>query len=155
MRTLIVIMALCIPMYAQAPVNDPQFPDAPEPIKYLPHGGIAHDKAGELPKFKVFDRYFVISHGAYLAANVFDIEMTHQGLARRKCVEGGFDGEARPSRGELYAVDMTIFAAITGFDYLIYHGFRPAKWDPIRYILPSYGTAVHLKGGIDWYSRCW
>jgi len=154
MRVALVVLLLCILASAQSKTLDEQFPEAPEPIKRLPYGGFAHDKSGEVKEPRALTKTFLLVHGAYLAANVFDIEMTHQGVAHHKCVEGGFDGDPHPSRKEMYVIDMTIFTVVTGLDYLFAKG-HPPKWLPVQYVMPSIGIGKHLKGGIAWYSRCW
>jgi hypothetical protein len=154
MQTILIALLLCVPASAQLSGLDQQFPETPEPIKEMPYGGYAHDKAGEVKEHPALTKTFLLVHGTYLAANVFDIEMTHQGVAHHNCVEGGFDGDPHPSRGEMYAVDMTIFSVITGLDYLFAKG-HPPKWFPVQYIMPGIAIGKHLKGGIDWYSRCW
>ena len=154
MRIMLVALLLCTPAFAQSSTLDQQFPEAPEPIKEMPHGGYAHDKSGDVKEPRALTKTFLLVHATYLAANVFDIEMTHQGLAHHNCVEGGFDGDPHPSRGELYRQDMAVFAVITGFDYL-FAKTHPPKWFPVQYFMPAMAIGKHLKGGIDWYSRCW
>lgn len=132
-----------------------QFPEAPQPVKPLRYGGYEVDRSKIVKDPRTLTKTFIIAHSAYLAANVFDIEMTHQGVAHHKCVEGGFDGDRHPSRGEMYATDMGIFAALTTFDWLFAKAQPPKafKWMPL--MGATWGTTVHLKGGIDWYNRCW
>jgi hypothetical protein len=118
MREILIILLLCGSAFAQGATLNDQFPEAPEPVKRMPYGDLAHDRTGDPVKPRVLTKTFFLVHGTYLAANVFDIEMTHQGIAHHNCVEGGFDGDPHPSRGEMYAQDMTIFSFITGLDYL-------------------------------------
>jgi hypothetical protein len=56
-------------------------------IKRMPYGDLVHDKTGDPVKPRVLTKTFFLVHGTYLAANVFDIEMTHQGIAHHNCVE--------------------------------------------------------------------
>ena len=154
MREILIILLLCGSAFAQGATLNDQFPEAPEPVKRMPYGDLAHDRTGDPVKPRVLTKTFFLVHGTYLAANVFDIEMTHQGIAHHNCVEGGFDGDPHPSRGEMYAQDMTIFSFITGLDYL-FATAHPPKWFPVHYFMPAIAITKHLKGGIQWYSRCW
>ena len=134
-------------------------PDAPKALRPSSSSAFADVKEGGFHT-RTVSRKFLLAHGVWLAANVFDIEMTHEGMAHHKCVEGGFGGATRnPSRSELYATDMSIFAALSGIDYFIQRRANSsAEWKPFRwipYINPAWGTAVHIKGGYAWYSGCW
>jgi hypothetical protein len=132
-----------------------QFPESPQPVKRMQFGGYELDKSKIIPEPRTFTKKFIFAHAAYLSADVFDIEMTHQGLAHHNCVEGGFDGGRKPSRTELYAVDMIVFAVTTGLDSL-FQKDHPPKWASwIPYMGAVSGTVTHLKGGIEWYNRCW
>lgn len=131
-----------------------------EPLKRTIYGGWEHDKAGEIQPPKTLTKTFLIAHGVWLASNVFDIEMTHEGVTHHRCVEGGEGiSDAHPSRSEMYANDGIVFAVGTLFDWVMQRtvrregGGKAFFWAP--YIFAGYGTALHLKGGIDWYSRCW
>jgi hypothetical protein len=109
-----------------------------------------------------FTKKFVIAHGAFLGADILDIEMTQRGL-KRPCgfVEGGFGGADRhPSRKEMYLTDGAIYAALFGFDALIQwagdgdHSAAHKAFSWVPYMGPVYGTVLHLKGGIEWYQHC-
>src|SRR5690348_14948267 len=59
-----------------------QFPEAPEPVTRRLDGGLKHDLLEDARIRRAersYMRKFWIAHGVFLAANVFDIEMTHQG----------------------------------------------------------------------------
>jgi hypothetical protein len=132
-----------------------QFPENALAVKSSQYGGYQRDK-DRLPEAPgALTRKFLFAHGVYLASNVFDIEMTHQGLAHGKCLEGGFDGSGRPSRGELYAKDMSVFAIITGMDWMFAKLHPPKAFQWMPFMGSTQGTIVHLRGGINWYRRCW
>jgi hypothetical protein len=141
--------------FAQVPGSSQygnQFPDAPEPVKRLPHGAWMHDAAGDPPKQKTFTKKFVAAHAVFLGSIVFDVEMTQHCEAKGTCIEGGSDvprGGAYESRGEMYRNDLIPFAVMTGFDILVQHAHFPKKAGWLAYIGSTYGTAVHLKGGFQ------
>ena len=91
-----------------------------------------------------------------LSSILYDVEMTHAGLAHRKCAEGG-EGitERHVSRRELYLNNLIPFAATTGLDVLFKYMMRERylAWAP--YVRPAYGSILHLKGGSEWAARCW
>jgi hypothetical protein len=136
-----------------------QFPEAPQPVKHSQFGGYEVDKA-QLPKrAPIFTKTWVGAHAFYLGAVVADAELTHQGLAHHKCVEGNTDLGRRPSRGDLYRNNMIEFGLLTGMDLLfqaVHQNDHPSKafaWVP--YIGAGYGSTVHLKGALTWPTRCW
>lgn len=93
-------------------------------------------------------------------AAVFDIEMTHQGVAHHKCVEGNLSLARHPSRFELYFDNFQDLAPKVLLNSLAVLGMRAAHlprryWKPVGYAGPLYAGAVHLRGGIQWYTRCW
>jgi hypothetical protein len=95
------------------------------------------------------DKVFLTAHGIWLASIVYDVELTHQGLAHHKCVERGADGY--PSRGELYTGDLIPFGVGTFLDFLF------IKYVSKPYILPITGATsfVHFRGGTRWLRNCW
>ena len=50
---------------------------------------------------------------------MFDIEVTHQGLAHHKCVEGNEELGYTPSRGKMYRNDMLFIAGVTIADSVL------------------------------------
>lgn len=126
-------------------------PDAPSTLTQK-YDDVHYDK--ETGQFvatahvKVFDKWFFLTHGAYLAANVFDIETSVRG----KCMEGGSDsaGAERPTRSGLYSEDMIIFAAITTFDAVVKKYVPGGKY--IALGPPTYGAVQHIRGGVSWYT---
>ena len=102
------------------------------------------------------ERRFWVTHLAMWLSGVFDVEVTHAGLAHRNrlhptgCAEANL--EPHPSRGELYTNTLLPIAAITGLDLLM----RKAKMPFFVYDGgAAYGAIVHLRGGIRWLNQCW
>jgi hypothetical protein len=154
------ILLSAVPAITQRNLDD-QFRGNP-PVRRNLSGGYEIDKDNlpDNPQPRVFSKAFLIGHGIYLASNVFDIEMTHQGLAHHRCVEGGFDGGQHPSRGELYRGDLPVFGFLTFMDILFKMEYnRPdirtkwLVWMPFSFA--GWGTMGHLRGGIKWYTDCW
>ena len=150
MRHLLTLLLLTVPLTTQ---DLSQFPEAPVPVKQNASGGYEVDKARLVKDRPALTKKFIAAHAIFLGANVFDIEMTHQGAAHHRCVEGGFDGDPHPSRGEMYRNDGIVFAALTLMDFAFQKAHPPRAFSWVPYMGSTYGTAVHLKGGIEW-ARC-
>jgi hypothetical protein len=52
-----------------------------------------------LTNHEVLDKKFWVAHGLFLDSIIYDAELTHQGLAHHRCVEGNINLGQRPSRG--------------------------------------------------------
>ncbi len=50
---------------------------------------------------EVFDKKFWIAHGTFLNGIIYLAELTHQGLAHHRCVEGNINRAASSARGDL------------------------------------------------------
>jgi hypothetical protein len=150
-----ILLVLALPTYAQTDSLAEQFPENPQPLKHLLHGGYEVDRENTAKEGRALSKKFLLAHGVYLASNVFDIEMAHQGLAHHNCQEGGFNGDPHPSRGELYAVDMSIFAAVTSLDWVFARSNPPKAFRWMPFMGSTWGTVLHLRGGVQWYTRCW
>jgi hypothetical protein len=107
----------------------------------------------------VWDKQMWLVHGVFAGATVFDIEVTHEGLAKHKCVEGNLELGQHPSRKDLY-VDSFLeeFVPETFFDWLGAAGARAAHeprrwWKSIGYIGATGGTIVHVRGGMQWFTH--
>ena len=98
---------------------------------------------------KILTKPFLAAHAIFLAATVFDVEMTHQGLAHHMCVEQ--NGSPHPSRGELYQSQLLQFAAVSGVDLL----FQAAHLQFAPYMGAIIGTIKHVDGGTRWATGCW
>jgi hypothetical protein len=96
----------------------------------------------------VWNKKFIAAHAAYLGAIVYDIEVTHQGLAHHKCLEKT-GGDPSPSRGELYGKDLPVYAASAGLDWVL----AKYKIPYMPYVLPVAGTVVHVQGGTKWFTE--
>lgn len=141
-----------------AQTNPPasNLPDAPSQVKseerkkagFWTFGDSLSDKPLRGTKETLTSKVFVVSHSLALAAIVFDVEATHQGLAHHKCVEGNTSFSDHPSRGELYKDNLIIFAALTGMDFL----YDKYAWKPLSLIHPAGEIYVHVKGGASWFT---
>jgi len=133
-----------------------QFPDAPEPVPRLQYGGYAHGHASDPATYVIWTRKFKIAHAIAVGSILYDVEMTHEGLAHHKCAEGGGGiTETHVSRKELYANDLIPFAAITGLDAMLKYMMREKGLAWAGYVFPTYSTILHVKGGTQWAMRCW
>lgn len=90
---------------------------------------------------------FLLLHGVALASVVADVEVTHQGLAHHKCLEGNSTLPSRPSRGRLYRDDLGLLggAVLTSFVFDKYF------WRPLWLPLPAAITFVHVQGAASWF----
>jgi hypothetical protein len=130
--------------YAQD-IAEANLPDAPQPQPMMTPAPQTMGKAQN--RVRVWNKKFTLAHAAYFGAIVYDVEMTHQGLAHHKCVEKN-GGNPTPGRSELYAKDLGTFALSTGFDWFMAKHRIPY----ISYVLPVAGTAEHIHGGTQWVS---
>jgi len=126
---------------------DATLPDIPQPgMLVRPEKPLQEVPQGK--RDSVWNKRFVSAHAAYLGAIIYDIEVTHQGLAHHKCLEGN-GGDPTPSRGELYGKSLPTFAATVGFDWFLARHKIPV----VPYILPIAGTVVHVRGGTQWFTE--
>ncbi len=112
------------------------------------------------PPVPIWDKKMWAANIFLAGATIFDVESTHQGLAHHMCVEGNSDLNNKPSRGELYLDNLEQFAPVVVMGGLTALSGRAAHlpvwaWKALRYIGPIYGSTIHLRGGIRWYTRCW
>jgi len=146
-KALLLFMAAGALCWAQAP-PDANLPDAPQPPMLVQPGPSLGTDTLQKTRPSVWNKKFIAAHAAYLGAIVYDIEVTHQGLAHHKCLEAT-GADRTPSRGQLYGKDLPIFAASTGLDWLL------AKYQIpyMPYVLPVAGTVVHVHGGTKWFTE--
>ena len=129
-------------------------PDAPSTVRNSNNIGYL-DRRGNLvypndkPR-KLLSKPFLAAHAVFLAATVFDVETTHQGLAHHMCVEQN-GSSPLPSRGELYKTHLLEFGAFTGMDLL----FQAAHFKGAPYVGAIVGTIKHVNGGTRWITGCW
>jgi hypothetical protein len=95
--------------------------------------------------------WFWLEQAGVVAVNVFDIEVTHQGLAHghRGCVEKGED--PRPSHGDLYLRDMPITMGIVAWDVIV----RKLRLPFAGHVGPAIAFYKHGRGGTKWLTQCW
>jgi hypothetical protein len=98
---------------------------------------------------KLFRRTFFAAHAILLTSVVYDVEVTHQGLAHHSCVEGNTDLSYHPTRGQLYAENLGIAAGLSAFDYLLHR----KHFEPGAYTGAVYGSIVHFHSGTEWFTR--
>jgi hypothetical protein len=133
-----------------------ELPEAP-----VPRNLVVQNEQPQLnfPRRRILDKRFVFAHVALFGSVIFDTEVTHQGLAHHNCVESRV-GLPHPTRGRLYASDLSVAAAITAFDYLLqWHHVRsvPYKGDRVGQYLPETGAIVgtikKFYAGTEWFTH--
>jgi hypothetical protein len=100
-------------------------------------------------------QWYVIADGASI---VWDAENTHAGLARTYphtaipyCTEGSQFLPAHPSRGQLYAIDIPEFAAVSIFGFVATKTKMP-RW--LMFGTDAYPVQVHFRAGLRWLEDC-
>lgn len=91
---------------------------------------------------RAVNKKFVLAHSIYLAAVIYDSEMTRRGLHAGKCSEKNF-GSTGP---QVYAKNLAFWGGITLADY----GMRKIHVPLMPYLLPGYPTFVHIRDGSEW-----
>lgn len=131
--------------------DTPQAPDGSTPVP--PSHVSPRSTKGPLTPLSWRDttrsKTFWAAHGIFLAATVYDVEITHAGLAHHRCVEAGEN--PHPSRGELYASDLPWVAGFTVADLFLRKIGVPFGY----YVPPAVGSIKHIRGGTRWLSECW
>jgi hypothetical protein len=87
-----------------------------------------------------------------LAATSFDIEMSKEGYAHHRCVEGGAGLPKYPTRGQLYRHELPENLFAFGFGFLL------TKFKAPRWLMPipvAYPIQAHIRAGLGWYEHCW
>lgn len=101
----------------------------------------------------VFTKTFWLAEGIHAAAISFDSYETisNEGVCG---LEGNNGFPERVSGKELAGEGLVEFGVSFGLTALLKYVGPPKhfRWTP--YLVPAYGTALHLRGGIEWYSRC-
>lgn len=126
-----------------------------EVCKHCPVGTELDSQFPEAPSVhpRIFNRTFWFAEGIHAAAISFDSYETisHEG----PCALEGSNGFPEYVGGKELAVEgiAEFGASFLGTVLLKYVGPpKHFRWTP--YLIPTYGTALHLRGGIQWYSRC-
>lgn len=96
------------------------------------------------------DRTFLTAHAIWMASIVYDVELTHQGMAHHKCVEDDSDNP-NPSRWQLYRGSIPFYAVGVFIDYLELR----FVWKPSTLEIPAITSIKHFKGGSEWLTECW
>lgn len=140
MKSLCIVLLLALAACAQ------ELPDAPQPQLT----SSSRDTLTPLTWHRTLhSKTFWAAHGVLLAATVYDVEVTHAGLAHHKCVENGEN--LYPSRGYLYKTNLPIIAAFTVGDLVLRKMGVPFGY----YAPPIVGSAKHFYGGSKWLTQCW
>lgn len=99
----------------------------------------------------VHDKTWVTTQAFWLAAIAYDVELTHQGVAHRKCAEKNLELDEHPSRGSLYLGSLPEYAAGTAFNWIVLrYAFKP-----LIFLFPVWNGAEHIRGGTSWLLNCW
>ena len=143
--------AALLPAYLANPIVH-NVPDTPQPKE---RAGFWSFRTWEDPPLRtnaqVFhDKAWIAAQSFWLGSIVYDVELTHEGLAHHKCVEGNGENPY-PSRGELYKGHIIEYAVGTLVNWMSmrYVG------KPLMFVFPAYGSYEHLRGGTKWLTNCW
>lgn len=133
MKQLLLLLLLGLSSFGQVKPNPPgyELPQAPS-------------------SSKIENRIFWITHGIFLPASVvYDVEVTHQGLAHHKCIEGNPILRGHPSRGQLYLLDGGAALGEFGLDYLL-HRAHLKYVDNVSAVI---GGVFHFQAGSTWFTH--
>lgn len=90
----------------------------------------------------------------WIAADVYDAEMTHEGLAHHHCHEGAEGLAGNPSRGQLYLYEVRNEAPLWVMNYFI-HKLNRKGTTIISIGQAGAAMGVHIHGGTGWAMHCW
>jgi hypothetical protein len=125
---------------------------------YNPETGI-YERNEQLHTCPVWTKKFIAAHVAFLGALAYDIEVTHQGLARHKCPEGDLAAGlgSHPGRSALYRDDLLEqFLPITAWDFLMAKLKPPRPFFWLPYMGATAGVSSHVRAGTEWFTGgCW
>lgn len=145
------------------PIND--LPDSPGLLRSTPSASFESASAPTSRSFQtvrpppIWDKQMWITHAVYVGSIVFDVEVTHQGLAHHVCQERNPDVGPQPSRSTLYFNTLAKEAApIILADWLSEAAIRALhehRWfgKAVGSTGAITGTIIHLRGGIEWYTH--
>lgn len=150
MKSLAMFLLLVAPLMGQE-----QFPEAPQPVRQNASGGYEVDRAKLPKKQPIFTKTWLGAHAFYLGTEVYDAEMTHEGLAHHRCREGNLSLGAHPSRGDLYRSNLIEWGLVSGIDLLMQAAHPPKAFKWVPYMGAAYGSQDHLRGGTSWLMGCW
>jgi hypothetical protein len=89
--------------------------------------------------------------GVFMASQIFDAEMTHEGLAHHRCVERNVK-PPYPNRYDLYRADLLATVMELGLNAFSTKAKMPG-WLPL--VWTTYPVESHIRGGLNWYEHCW
>jgi len=146
---------IVVPQPAPAVKSNPVI-EAPQPRPAPPHAGFFtfrgyRDPALRSNREAFHDKAWAAAQAVWLGSIVYDAEVTHQGIAHHKCVEGNGDLSERPTRGALYLGNLAEYAAGTGFNYLALRFIGK----PLIFEFAGYGSVQHFRSGSAWLTNCW
>jgi hypothetical protein len=97
------------------------------------------------------NRIFVISHAVWLGSIVYDVELTHQGLAHHNCIEANLNAGEHPGRTALYVGSIPTTALGLAWDFF----WTKYLFEPNGVAGPIVGSIYHIRGGTRWLTECW
>lgn len=152
----LLLLLLALPVCAQLPdAPAPAAATEPAPSLARPAGHEFNPYSGHYVlgwKETATGKAFWLPYGALWAASITDAEITHQGLAHHRCVEGNPELPRHPSRGQLYRQFAWEDGAITVAGYFMRKlGFRWWTYD----VPAGLGAGIHLHGASSWLGECW
>jgi hypothetical protein len=132
-----------------------EVPDAPsalrlilptEPTAKLSHkpsrGRFMHGETDRLTSREVFDRRFWIAHGIFQDSIIHDAELTHQGLAHHRCVEGHMNlGSIHRARRSIVIILLEQFLSLTFMDWAL----GKYVWKGLGYEGATVGSVIHFR----------
>jgi hypothetical protein len=101
----------------------------------------------------VWNRKSVLTHTALVISTMYDVEVTHQGIAHHNCSEANPLVPARPSRLQLYRLSLTPVATLIFAQWLM--AKRGKQLPQFLEYMEVAATAGHLAAGTVGLGRCW
>jgi hypothetical protein len=112
-----------------------------------------HPSTGYRPNRRLFTNK---SYWTYVAADVFagafDSEMSHEGYAHHRCVEGGEGLPTFASRARLYTHNLPEEGALIALG-LVATKIRMPRW--LLFATEAYPLQAHIRAGLKWREDCW
>lgn len=87
-----------------------------------------------------------------VASGVFDAEMSHEGYAHHRCIEGGEGLGRYATRGALYRNNLPEQLFVIGYGFIATKAKMPSWLMPVPVI---YAVQSHLRAGLQWWQNCW
>lgn len=114
-----------------------QFPEAPESEQ----------------RQRIFTKSFIGAELVHASAISFD---AYETVSREGhgCLEGSNGFPERVSGKELAGEGIAEFGVGLLFGMAIQHSHPPKAFKWMAYMAPAYGAVLHLRGGIEWITRC-